>query len=603
MTQRHNSAKPANAARSIRLQGFNQALLLAACGSALLGIQACGSSDSDGGGGAGSSSGGAVSGAGAPAGGGASGNAPTAGASTAGAAGAPNNTAGAAGASTAGAAGAGTAGAAGAGTAGAGGAPPVDGDDVLERNHHASRDGHFKQPKLTKAAIATMTADAFTYDFDGNMWASPLFASNGPGGKGTYIAVTTGNDVFAFDEAKGDQEVWKRNIGSSPQQSGAGCGGIHPIGILSTPVIDAASRTLYVAGAIGTANITKHEIHALNLDDGTERAGWPVDTTGTKSGATTFNPQPQNQRSALSLVNGKLYVAYGGHVGDCGNYHGWGVAIDTANPTSRGAWATLDQGSAIWAAGGMASDGTSIFAVTGNHTGNTGGDDRSTTDSEQVVRLGGLAVFDRSNQNLFFPTSWKTMDSQDADFGSSNPIYLTIPGSTPSNYIMALAKDGKMYLLNASNLGGMGGSVVNLNVANGAMSVKTAPAAFTTAKGTHVVFSTDSGAACPGGGAGGPSMISVLLTAGSPPKAAVEWCAPLSGPVTAPIATTTDGTANAAVWYMNNGKLTAVDGDTGMNLYTSANSCSGTVRWTSPIAVKGHIVVGGNGHLCSWSVK
>ncbi|MGO8056045.1 hypothetical protein, partial [Rhizobium leguminosarum] len=86
------------------------------------------------------------------------------------------------------------------------------------------------------------------------------------------IAVTTGNDVFALHEATGAR-LWTRNIGSSPQQSGAGCGSIHPIGIESTPVIDGATRTLYVAGAIGSASIMRHEVHAFAIEDGAPKSG------------------------------------------------------------------------------------------------------------------------------------------------------------------------------------------------------------------------------------------------------------------------------------------------------------------------------------------
>jgi hypothetical protein len=479
--------------------------------------------------------------------------------------------------------------------------PTSEGDDVLERNHHASRDGHFMQPKLTKTAVPTFTADTtFAAKFTGNMWASPLYIADGPGHKGTFFAVTTSNDVLAIDETTG-ANLWTKNIGSAPQQSGAGCGSISPVGMLSTPVIDATKRVIYVAGGVGTASIQRHEIHAINIDTGMEVTGWPIDLTGTKSGDVTFNTPAQNQRSALSLVNGTLYVAYGGHVGDCNVYHGWVIGVNTADPTQRGAWMTLDQGSAIWAAGGMASDGTSVFAVTGNHTPNrTHAADRSTTDSEQVVRITGMGVLDRKDANLFFPTTWKGMDDDDADFGSSNPVYFNMPGSTPPNYVGAVAKDGKLYLLNATNLGGMGGSVATITVADGTMAVKTAPTVYRTAEGTHITFSTDSNAACTGNGA---RIVSVLLKAGSPPTGTVDWCATQSGEVTAPISTTTDGSSNAVVWYMSNNKLTAVDGDTGMNLYTSADSCTGTHRWSSPIAVKGRIVVGGDKNLCSWSAK
>ena len=623
VTQRLHRMKPA---RTVRFNRLNQGLGLIACAAGLLAVtQACGSSDGNTGphAGAGNVAGGSnptAGNAGAPP-QGTAGRLETAGAGGTGAsAGAGAN----AGASAGGGAppgsggkgpgiggGPGSAGGAGSpGMAGASGGPPVNTtDSVLERNNNASRDGLFVQPKLTKAAIATMAADA-TFNtgakFTGNMWASPLYlAPASAGGKGLFFAVTTGNDVLAIDETTG-ATVWTKSLGTPATANGVACGNIHPLGILSTPVIDAATRTIYVAGALGNATtIQKHVIMAYKADDGAAVTGWPVDTTGLTSGSVTFSAPPQNQRSALSLVGGKLYVGYGGHVGDCGPYHGWIVAVDTTDPTKKAGWATLGQGEAIWAAGGFASDGTSIFPVTGNHTGNAGGDSRSTADSEAVVRLTGLATFTRNDQNLYFPTTWKTMDTTDADFGGSNSVYLSIAGASPSNYIAAVAKDGNMYLLNPTNLGGMGGHVLTFKVSSGgAMAVKTSPTAYKTAKGTHYVFSTDSGAVCPGGG-GGKSIVSVLLKAGTDgkPTATSEWCAPLTGAVTAPISTTTDGTANATVWYVDSGKLTAVDGDDGMKLFTSTDSCAGVRQWTSPIATKGRVVVGGDGKLCSWSAK
>jgi hypothetical protein len=596
--------------RKLRTLAFNPALLLSVCAVGVLSVQACGSSGSDGGtAGSGSSQAGTPGTAGKPSTGtaGASGNGPsTAGASNAGASGGVGTAGspGSAGSGTGGG-GNGTAGsnAAGAGpTAGSGGGPAA-GDDVLERNLHPSRDGMFTQPKLTKAAVPTLTADtAFMAKFTGDMWASPLYMSNGPNNKGAFFAVSTNNNVYAIDETTG-AILWTKLIGSAPQQSGAGCGQVNPVGITSTPVIDAAKRVIYVAGAIGTASIDHHEIHAINIDTGMNVTGWPVSLAGFASGGVTFNQKPQNQRSALSLVNGTLYVAYGGHVGDCGEYKGWVIGVNTADPTKRGGWVTLDKsGSGIWAAGGMASDGQSVFAATGNHTPFREWEpDRTTTDSEQVVRVSGLGVLDRKNENLFFPEDWKDMDRDDADLGGSNPVYFSIPGATPPNYLAQVSKHGKLYILNATNLGGMAGAVATITVASGAMAVKTAPTVYRTAEGTHITFSSDSNAACPTTGTG-PRIVSVLLT-GSPLTGKVDWCAPQSGQVTAPISTTTNGTADAVVWYLNAGKLTAVDGDTGANLYTSSNTCAGARRWTSPIAVKGRIVVGADAQLCSWSVK
>ena len=132
-----------------------------------------------------------------------------------------------------------------------------------------------------------MAKDTTTFNgaFTGNTWASPLYLENGPGNKGAFFTVTNGNDVFALDETSGTH-VWTKNIGTPAGRTGQSCGDIRPLGIISTPVIDAQARTIYVAGAIGNANtITSHQIHALSVDDGTERSGWPVDVSNMTSGA------------------------------------------------------------------------------------------------------------------------------------------------------------------------------------------------------------------------------------------------------------------------------------------------------------------------------
>jgi hypothetical protein len=474
-----------------------------------------------------------------------------------------------------------------------GGGTPASGNSVLERNNHPNRDGHFIQPTLTKAMAATMALDAgFNATFTGNMWASPLYLENGPNGKGAFFAVTTGNDVYALDETDG-HVVWTQNIGTSPTANGVSCGNIHPLGILSTPVIDAQARTIYVAGAIGDASaIMSHQVHALSVDDGKERAGWPVDVSGTLG----FDPRPANQRSALSLVGGILYVAYGGHIGDCGDYRGRVVAIKTSDPTQVTGWATGGKGEAIWAAGGMASDGTSLYATTGNNTAGAS----THADSEEVVRLTGMATLGAGDKNVYYPSRWRDMDGNDADLGANSPLYIT----TPASYVVAISKDGHLYLLDSANLGGSDGHKVDYTVAQTGMSIHTAPAAYTTAQnGMHVIFSTDNNAVgCPAGGAAGQVVMSVQIPAGSPPAPKTAWCAALGGTVTAPIATTTDGKNDAVVWYMSNNKLVAVDGDTGASIFAGgSDTCSGVRKWTSPIAVKGRIIVGGDGHLCSWS--
>jgi hypothetical protein len=59
-----------------------------------------------------------------------------------------------------------------------------------------------------------------------------------------------------------------------------------------------------------------------------------------------------------------------------------------------------------------------------------------------------------------------------------------------------------------------------------------------------------------------------------------------------PVATTTDGKSEALVWFMNGTKLNAVDGETGQVVFNGgAGDCPGVIKWTSPIVVKGRVVV------------
>ena len=74
----------------------------------------------------------------------------------------------------------------------------------------------------------------------------------------------------------------------------------------------------------------------------------------------------QNQRGALALLNGTLYIPYGGFGGDCGVYHGWVVGIATQDPSQVSAWATRAVRAGIWGPGGVVTDGSSLFVTTGN---------------------------------------------------------------------------------------------------------------------------------------------------------------------------------------------------------------------------------------------
>lgn len=477
--------------------------------------------------------------------------------------------------------------------------------DVLERGKHPSRDAHYVDPLLTPTAAAKMVLDtSFSGQLQGHVYAQPLYVENGPGGKGTFYVVTENDGVYALSEADGSV-TWTKTLGVAAGQTGAGCGNITPIGITGTPVIDLPSRTMYVNAVIGTnTSIQKHEVHAISIDDGTERAGFPFDTTGVTYGTSTFSPVPQNERGALLLLNGTLYVPYGGHYGDCGQYRGWVIGIPTDNPAGAKGFATGGtRGGGMWAPGGLASDGTNIFGSTGNTFGaSTWGQ------GEAILRFQAGPVHSGQPTDYFAPSNWKVLDNGDIDLGGSGPVLVDVPGATPSQLVVALGKNGVAYLLDRNNLGGIGKGngttgegVASMKVANG--EIINAAAAYTTANGVFLVLHVDGGlgAGCPAGQSG--DLVALRIGAASPPTLSVAWCADNQGQGS-PIATTTDGQANALVWSAgaeSSKRLHAFDGETGAVVYAGGGAgdvmSNTTRRFNSPIAVKGRIFVAADDRL------
>src|SRR5581483_6875566 len=135
---------------------------------------------------------------------------------------------------------------------------------------------------------------------------------------------------------------------------------------------------------VGSAGNT-FTLNALDVTSGAQRAGYPAPIAPPPSNGSTFDPRPTGERGALSLVDGRVYVPFGGLYGDCGVYHGWVVGIDTAMPSHQTSFATSGGGSGIWAVGGVVSDGAGhLFVATGDDINNHGG----SAMGEYVIRLG-----------------------------------------------------------------------------------------------------------------------------------------------------------------------------------------------------------------------
>src|SRR5437763_1882121 len=460
--------------------------------------------------------------------------------------------------------------------------------NVTQEHNNPSRDGVYVDAAFIPSAAANLTRDLnFTGTISGNVYAQPLYIEGGPNGP-MIIAVTESNNVYALNATTGTM-IWSRTDIGSPV-SNTPCGGFNPTGITGTPVVDLASRRLFFDALIN-GSPTKHFIYSLNVDTGATTPGWPVDVNATASyNGINFVSTAQEERGGLALVNGIVYVSYSGYLGDCGNYHGWVVGVNINNPSTVGGWATTAIGGGIWGHGGVASDGTNMFVVTGN-TFNTGG---NWMGGEAIVRLQAGPIFTGQPTDYWAPTNWLSLDNSDTDLGGVSATVVDVPGANPSQLVLALGKDGNAYLINRNNLGGIASPVAPANV--GGINRGISAVTYHTAQGTYIAFHNDLG-----------QIRAYKITATSPPTITFAWSQNQTGRGS-PCVTTTDGTNNTIVWVAGvagDQRLHGYDGDTGAVIYAGGGSnelMTGTRQWNTGIAARGHIYFGADNKVYAFNL-
>jgi outer membrane protein assembly factor BamB len=259
--------------------------------------------------------------------------------------------------------------------------------DVLTYHYDNLRDG--VDPDETILTPQNVNSNSFGKLFsvpvDGDVYAQPLYVSDllMPDGKihDVMFVVTEHDSLYAIDANNGTI-LWQDsfidpNNGIVPVPSAdTRTEDITPeVGITGTPVIDATTSTIYfVSNVKNTNNDTYAQyLDAIDLVTGKEKFNGPelISASVENADGTTisFDPLLGNQRSALLLLDGTVYIAWASH-GDNGDYHGWimsysaqavsqqlGVLITTLNGSEGGVW---------MAGGGLSSDGTYIFAGVAN---------------------------------------------------------------------------------------------------------------------------------------------------------------------------------------------------------------------------------------------
>ncbi len=270
---------------------------------------------------------------------------------------------------------------------------------------------------------------AWTTTLDGAVYGQPIVVG------GQVIAATEGDSVYALDPADG-RILWVRNVGTPVSRSGLPCGNIDPLGITSTAAFDPASESVFVVAEVTGP---RHVLVALNPATGVVRWTRQVDLDGD-------DPIPHQQRAALAVANGYVYIGFGGLAGDCGQYTGKVVGVPVSGHGATIAYRVpVQREGAVWSTGGPVVDAAgNLFVSTGNGSSTTTYDG-----SDSVVKLSpGLALLSR-----FAPDSWAADNAQDADLGSLSPVLV------PGGWVFIAGKSGTGYVLRQDDLGGIGGQV------------------------------------------------------------------------------------------------------------------------------------------------
>ena len=223
---------------------------------------------------------------------------------------------------------------------------------VLTQHNDNTRSGwNDNETALTTSNVNLQQfGQVFTLTVDDQVYAQPLVVGHlliGGGYHNVVYIATVNNTLYAFDGDNG-RLYWRKSFtapGMRPPKNidmtGA-CGGTYTnfsgnIGIVGTPVIDAASGTIYFVARSTTGSTFVQDLHAVSILDGNEIAGSPKRIIATYSGTgdgsfngmIAFDAQRENQRQGLTLLNGSVYVTFSSHC-DWGPYHGWVLGYDAA---------------------------------------------------------------------------------------------------------------------------------------------------------------------------------------------------------------------------------------------------------------------------------
>ena len=459
-------------------------------------------------------------------------------------------------------------------------AVPSYATDVLMHHNDLARTGQMlAETTLTPANVNSSTFGLLRLlPTDGKVDGQPLFVTNltmGGAVHNVVYVVTEHDSIYAYDAGSG-AALWRISLaptGETPSPD-PGCTDITPeIGITSTPVIDRSrgpNGTLYAVAMTSDANgNVHHRLHAIDLATGAELFGGPTEIAATypgsgaegANGVLTFTPALHTVRSALTLVNGTIYMGWTAHCMS-GNYIGWMMSYSADTLKQTGALPVTPNGSkgSIWMAGsGMASDGTSIYFVDGNGTFDTTlnpqGFPAADDFGDTFVKLSAIPTPVVTDYFAMYNTVAES--DVDGDFGSGGAMLLpdqSTANGTVKHLALAAGKDTNIYVVDRDNMGKFSPTTNNIwQELTGVLAggIWGSPAYF-----NQVVYyggQTDTLKALP--------ITNAMLAAAPSSQSALVFPYPGATP-----AISANGTSNGIVWAAENGTIGALHAYDATNL-------------------------------------
>jgi hypothetical protein len=439
----------------------------------------------------------------------------------------------------------------------------------------------------------------FTQPVDGFVVGQPLYLPSvsipGQGVHNVVYVATMHDSVYAFDaDSANAAPLWITSIFSySPAgattvpatvKKDAGTTGWTELGIISTPVIDPVSNTLYLVAETYENLKVVHRLHALDVTTGWEKFGGPttIAATYTLNGkTTTFADFYQMNRPGLLLANGHIYIAWGSN-GNNAPSQGWVLSYNAATLQQEGTY-TAEPGkilASIWQKGaGLSADSSgNIYAETAEGFFAPG-----TNLSISVLKLSQMGTT-VALADWFTPYNQQYLSSNDLDLNDAVLILPDQPGLY-RHELIAEGKEGTIYVLNRDNMGQFcstcttGDTQIVQEIPQGAGKQSGTPVYwnntvyFTGQSSPVFAYTLNNGAlAVP------PSVQSTKVGGGG--HAII----------------TANGNSNGVLWCRNGNSLSAMDARTLKLLYNTNRNPRDTLpplaHFATPIAADGKIFIG-----------